>query len=154
MASLRQKVKELSNYTAGLQTQVSKAQQQVAQATDRPDLTAAPWLSEYVSPTDVVRGESNNVEIVTVPAKASLAILPLRAIRPENGAHKTHEIVILSAHGSPLRTRPIQRDPNGAYLLALAHGELKPGNYTLQVFGTADGQRDPEPDGTYKIRIQ
>ncbi|HYX23850.1 MAG TPA: hypothetical protein VFC23_06835, partial [Thermoanaerobaculia bacterium] len=154
LAALRQKVKELSDYAEGLQSQVRKAQEQVAQRTEPRDLTAAPWLSPYVSPADVLRGEEDAAEIVTVPAKASLAVLPLRALHPESGAHENHEVVILSESGTPVKTRPVQRDPNGSFLLVLTRGELKPGAYTLQVYGTKGGQRDPEPDGIYKIRIQ
>jgi hypothetical protein len=148
LATLRQKVKELSDSTDGLQSQVRKSQEQVAH------LTAEPALSPYISPTDVVRGNEETAEIAVVPAKASVALLPLRATHPETGAHEHHEVVILSASGTPLKTKPVRRDPNGSYLLALIQGELKPGDYTLQVYGTADGKRDPEPDGTYKIRIQ
>ncbi|HEX3556592.1 MAG TPA: zf-HC2 domain-containing protein [Thermoanaerobaculia bacterium] len=154
LAALRQKVKELSDYAEGLQGQVRKAQEQVAQRAEPRDLTASPWLSPYVSPTDVVRGEEGNAEIVTVPAKASLAVLPLRATHPETGAHENHEVVILSESGRPLKTRPIQRDPNGYYPLALAHDELRPGIYILQVYGMTGGKRDPEPSETYKIRLR
>lgn len=148
LAMLRQRVKELSDTADGLQSQVRKGQEQVAH------LTAEPALSPYISPTDVVRGKENTEEIAVVPARASVALLPLRATHAETGAHAHHEVVILSAGGTPLKTKPVRRDPNGSYLLALLQGELKPGDYTLQVYGTADGKRDPEPEGTYKIRLQ
>ena len=148
LAMLRQKVKELSDTADGLQSQVRKGQEQVAH------LTADPALSPYVSPTDVVRGKEQEADIAVVPAKASMALLPLRATLPETGAHDHHEVVILSASGTPLKTKPVRRDPNGSYLLALIQGELKPGDYTLQVYGTAGGKRDPETEGTYKIRVR
>jgi anti-sigma factor RsiW len=148
LAALRQQVKELSDSAGGLQSQVRKSQEQIAR------LTAEPALSPYISPTDVVRGKEDTAELAVVPAGASIALLPLRATHPETGAHEHHEVVILSASGATLKTKPVQRDPNGSYLLALLQGELKPGDYTLQVYGTAAGKRDPEPDGTYKIRIQ
>jgi len=151
LAMLRQKVKELTDVADGLQNQVRKGQEQVAH------LTAEPALSPYISPTDVVRGKENigeMADVAVVPARASIALLPLRATHAETGAHAHHEVEILSAGGSPLKTKPVQRDPNGSYLLALLRGELKPGDYTLQVYGTADGKRDPEPEGTYKIRVQ
>jgi hypothetical protein len=154
IAALQQKVKDLSVYVDGLEGQVRQAQEQVAQRAEPSGLTASPWLSGVVSPTDVVRGEAGNEEIVSVPAKASLAVLPLRAMRPETGVHDGHEIVILSESGKPVATKRAQWDPNGWYLLALTRGELKPGAYTLQVYGTAGGKRDPEADGTYKIRVQ
>ena len=154
IAALQQKVKELSDYADRLQGQARKAEEQVAQRTEPSDLTASPWLSGVVSPTDVVRGEGANEEIVSVPAKATLAVLPLRSTRPEAGVHQSHEVVILSESGKPVATRRVPWDPNGFYLLALRRGELKPGSYTLQVYGTTDGKRDPEPDGTYKIRVQ
>ena len=153
IAALRQKVKELSDYADGLKGQVEKAQDQVAQRTEQPDLTAAPWLSGFVSSTDVVRGEGDE-EIATVPAKASLAVLPLRATRPETGTHENHEVVILAENGKLVTTKQAQWDRNGWYLLALARGELKPGTYTLQAYGRTGGKREPEPDGTYKIRVQ
>ncbi|HSS51629.1 MAG TPA: zf-HC2 domain-containing protein [Thermoanaerobaculia bacterium] len=148
LAALRQKVKELGDYSESLKSQVRKTQEQVAH------LTAEPALSPYISPTDVVRGQEDSADIAVVPARASLALLPLRATHPETGAHENHEVVILSKNGSPLKTKPIRRDPNGSYLLALTQGELKPGDYTLQVYGTKGGKRDPEPDGTYRVRIQ
>jgi len=148
LAMLRQKVKELSDVADGLQSQVRKGQEQVAH------LTADPALSPYVSPTDVVRGKEENADIAVVPAKASMALLPLRATLPETGAHDHHEVVILSAGGTVLKTKSVRRDPNGSYLLALIQGELKPGDYTLQVYVTAGGKRDPETEGTYKIRVQ
>jgi len=154
IAALQQKVKDLSAYVDGLEGQVRQAQEQVAQRAEPSALTASPWLSSVVSPTDVVRGETGNEEIVNVPAKVSLAVLPLRAMRPEAGVHDGHEIVILAENGKPVATKRAQWDPNGWYLLALTRGELKPGAYTLQVYGTAGGKRDPEPDGTYKIRVQ
>ena len=148
LATLREKVKELSDSTDRLQSQVRVSQEQVAH------FTAEPALSPYISPTDVVRGKEDTAEIAVVPGNASVALLPLRATHPETGAHEHHEVVILSAGGATVKTKPVRRDPNGSYLLALIQGELKPGDYTLQVYGTADGKRDPEPDGTYKIRIQ
>jgi hypothetical protein len=154
LAALRQRVKELSDYAEGLKGQVDEAQEQIAQHAAQPDLTASPWLSGVVSPTDVLRNEGGAEEIVDVPAKASLAILPLRASRPETGAHEKHEVVVLRESGKPAATRPVQFDRNGWYLLTLTGGELKPGAYTLQVYGTTDGKRDPDPDGTYKIRVR
>jgi hypothetical protein len=154
LAALRQRVKELSDYAEGLKGQVDEAQEQIAQHAAQPDLTASPWLSGVVSPTDVLRNEGGAEEIVDVPAKASLAILPLRASRPETGAHEKHEVVVLRESGKPATTKPVQFDRNGWYLLTLTGGELKPGAYTLQVYGTTDGKRDPDPDGTYKIRVR
>jgi len=154
IAALQQKVKELNAYVDGLEDQVRQAQEQVAQRPGPSDLTASPWLSSVVSPTDVVRGQESNEEVVDVPAKASLAVLPLRSMRSEAGAHEGHEVAILSESGKPVATKPAKWDPNGLYVLALARGELKPGSYTLKVYGTKDGKRDPEPDGTYKIHVQ
>src|SRR6185295_8017501 len=90
LAALRQQVKELRDSNEGLQGDVRKAQEQIAQRAEQPGLTAAPWLSGYVSPTDVVRGQEDAAETVTVPTSASLAVLPLRANGRETGEHENH----------------------------------------------------------------
>jgi hypothetical protein len=131
---------------------------QMAQKTEASSfsLTKEPWISDVLHSREFVRdrGDSGEAAVQVIPANVSLAVVPLQTLRAETGAHKDHEAVILSENGEKAATRHLGKNDNGWYLLALAKGELKPGTYTVQVYGTAGGRRDPEPDGIYSIQVK
>ena len=154
IAALSQRIGALLKDKEDLQGQVRKKDEQIAQLKEQPDVTAVPGVG-YVDPLSVARGpEDEKDKEKVVAASNTVTTLILRSFSKETGAHEKHVVEILSEGGVPEKTKPVQRDPNGPFLLALKKGELKPGAYTLQVYGMKGGQRDPEPDGTYKIRIQ
>lgn len=99
--------------------------------------------------TDVVRG-GGPAEPTEISGRAS-AILLLTAGHSET--HRDHAVEIVDASGKVMwRAAGLARDAeNNLYVLTLPPGTLPAGVYTVRVYGTADGRR--EPVESYSIRV-
>ncbi len=110
---------------------------------------AATFLS--VSPDQAVeRGKTG--QIANLPAGAPESVLALGSPRPS--AYHDYDVEIRDAGGSgssPLFTvHGVQRNQDGYYTLSVPRGSLKPGAYTIQVFGVEGSRR--EALETYSVR--
>jgi anti-sigma factor RsiW len=94
-----------------------------------------------VSPDQAVeRGKAR--EVTKLPAAASPPVLAL--VTSGTGIYDEYQIEIRDGRGALAATvRGIQKDPNGFYPVLLPRGTLRPGTYTLQVFGVAGSRREP-----------
>jgi anti-sigma factor RsiW len=113
---------------------------------------AATFLS--VSPDEAVeRGKAG--QIADLPAGAPESVLALGS--PRSSAYRDYDVEIRDAGnasgngGRPLFTiHGVQRNPDGYYTLSVPKGSLKPGSYTIQVFGVEGSRR--EALETYSVR--
>lgn len=117
-------------------------------ATPRPQVNA--WVEDLRPSGDVVRGGGAE-GAPEVPARESV-ILFLGITHRET--QSDHAIEITDAAGKVVWSQSgVVRDPrSNNYTLALPPGFLRPGDYTIRVYGLSGGQR--EPAETYAIRVR
>jgi hypothetical protein len=101
---------------------------------------------------DVLR--STQGETVQQFPTGSPAVLYLEATHEETETHSGHAVAIEDAAGKVVwRSEGLTRDENADnYGIALPAGSLRPGDYTIRVYGLTGGQR--EPTETYAIRVR
>lgn len=117
-------------------------------AAPRPQVNA--WVRDLRPSGDVVRGGTGEGAL-DVPASES-AVLFLGTAHRET--HGDHAIEITDASGKVVWSQNgVVRDSGAdTYTLALPPGSLRPGAYTIRVYGLNGGQR--EPAETYAIRVR
>lgn len=117
-------------------------------ATPRPQVYS--WVRDVRPSGDVVRGGGAEGAL-EVPARES-AVLFLGTAHRET--HDDHAIEISDAAGKVVWNQGgVVRDTGADnYTLALPPGSLRPGDYTIRVYGLSGGRR--EPAETYAIRVR
>jgi anti-sigma factor RsiW len=140
--------RQAERFEAGLasQAQGRAGQTEIASLGTHPQ--AATFLS--VSPDEAVeRGKAG--QIADLPAGASESVLALGSPRPSSYHDYDVEIREAGRGGSPFFTvHGVQRNQDGYYTLSVPRGSLKPGAYTIQVFGVEGSRR--EALETYSVR--
>lgn len=127
--------------------------EQLAQVRPAAPASAAPqinvWARDLSPSADVVRGGAAGP--MEIPGQ-TYATLLLNADHPET--HREHVVEIEDSTGKVVwNANGLARDPaTDAYGLTLPPGSLRPGGYTIRVYGLADGRR--EPAESYPIRVQ
>ena len=109
------------------------------------------WVGTLLSSADVAR--SNEPAAPTEVPGSSYAVLVLTpAHQPET--HRGHAVEIVDTAGKVVwsTTGLVRDEEHGNYILNLPPGALRAGSYTIRVYGTADGQR--EPTESYSIRVK
>jgi anti-sigma factor RsiW len=146
--------RQAERFEAGLasQAQGRGGQTEIASAGTHPQ--AAAFLS--VSPDEAVeRGKAG--QVADLPAGAPESVLALGSPRPS--AFHDYDVEIRDAGtaggsgsgSSPLFTvHGVQRNQDGYYTLSVPRGSLKPGAYTIRVFGVEGSRR--EALETYSVR--
>jgi len=139
--------RQAERFEAGLasQAQDRAGQTEIASVGTHPQ--AATVLS--VSPDEAVeRGKAG--QIADLPAGAPESVLALGSLRP-NSFHDYDAEIRGDSGGNPLFTvHGVQRNQDGYYTLSVPKGSLKPGTYTIQVFGVEGGGRAALE--TYSVR--
>lgn len=149
-AELEERTREIETMRGQLQELNGKLDQ-IAEArptAPRPQVNA--WVRDVRPSENVVRGGGAEGAL-EVPARES-AVLFLGTRHRET--HGDHAIEITDAAGKAVWSQEgVVRD-SGAdnYTLALPPGALRPGDYTIRVYGLNGGQR--EPTETYAIRVR
>lgn len=152
-AELEKRLHEMEEEAATLRAQEQELRGQLDQLADARPTAATPqiitWIEDLRPSSDVVRG--SGPEALDVPPRAN-AVLLLAASHRET--HREHAVEIVDAAGKVVWSAAgLQRNAAGdVYPLTLPPGSLPAGVYTIRVFGTADGRR--EPVETYSIRVQ
>jgi hypothetical protein len=150
-AELEERTREMETLRGQLQ-ELNGRLDQIAEArpvTPRPQVNA--WVRDVRPTGDVIRGGGAEGAL-EVPARES-AVLFLGTAHRET--HGDHAIEIADAAGEVVWSQGgVVRDSAGAdnYTLALPPGTLRPGDYTIRVYGLNGGQR--EPAETYAIRVR
>ena len=144
---LQTRLNEVEQQASALSGQVD----QLAQA--RPAGPQAPlinvWARDLTPNADVMRNAASAP--MQVPGK-TYATLLLGADHPET--HREHAVEIENSSGTVVwSANGLTRDPEAqAYSLTLPPGALPAGAYTIRVYATADGRR--EPLESYSIQVK
>lgn len=150
-AELEKQLQEMEARAAALRAQEQELRQRAGQlAAAGPSLPQINGRIETVQPGgDVVRG-NEPTGLHEIQGK-ELSILLLTANHPES--HREHAIEIADAAGKAVWSADgLVRDADHSfYNLRLPPGALRPGTYTIRVYGMTDGRR--EPLETYTIRV-
>lgn len=145
---LETKLNQVEEQATALSGQVDQLDQlaRARPATLAPQINV--WAGDLTPTTDVVRGSAAEQE---VPGN-TYATLLLAADHPET--HSGHEVEIEDSTGKVAwKATGLMLDPDRkVYSLFLPPGSLRTGTYTIRVYGTADGQR--EPVESYAIRVK
>jgi anti-sigma factor RsiW len=156
VAELQSQLENMRKTLGELQSAEAEHRQQLSQIAEQKPMTgpqAGPqintWIGDVGLSGDVVRGGSGDTA-TEVPAGATLATLLLRA----GDAQGERDIEITDAQGRAvwkakgLRLDPVSQD----YSLTLHRGDLEPGDYTIRLYRTGNGQRTPAE--SYAIRVK
>jgi hypothetical protein len=143
---LETKLNQVEEQATALSGQVDQLAQ-ARPATPEPQINV--WIKDVQPSGDVVRG-GGPAAALEIPARTS-AVLLLTASHPET--HGDHAVEIVDATGKAVWSAAgLTRDnQNNLYVLTLPPGALPAGTYTVRVYGTADGQR--EPVESYSVRV-
>lgn len=132
-------------------TELSGRLDQLAQAgpaTPAPQINA--WAGTLLPSGDVVRGgEAGGANEIPGKTYATLLLTPTHM-----ETHREHAVEIVDATGKVAWTASglTRNADTDSYHLTLPPGTLRPGTYTIRVFGLADGRR--EPVESYSIRVK
>ena len=146
---LEAKLNEAQQQTAELNGKV----EQLAQARPATPASQSPqinvWARQITPTADVVRGSV--AEPMEVPGR-TYATLLLYSVHEET--HREHVVEIEDSTGKVVwNANGLALDPETrGYSLTLPPGSLRPGSYTIHVYGLTDGRR--EPAESYPIRVR
>ena len=158
--SVQAELTKAQEETAQLQEKNTELERQVKQAQEERSAIPRDLLvsvaGEVVHPSEVLRSKDNDENsdsaVLVIPTNAALAV-PLEAPTGA-GAHTGREAVIVSSAGKAVTKPVVFNADTGRYTLLLSKDDgLKTGSYTIKIYGTAKDKREPELEGTYKIRI-
>jgi predicted anti-sigma-YlaC factor YlaD len=159
---LAAKVEERERTIETLEAELNAAQKQAEELSGRVDQLAqarpapqTPQINgcarDLTPTTDVVRGGA--AEPMEVPGR-TYATLVLNSVDPETESHREHVVEIEDSTGKVVwNANGLALDPETkGYSLTLPPGSLRPGGYTILVYGLTDGRR--EPAESYPIRVK
>jgi hypothetical protein len=151
-AQLEQRLKEVEQEAATLRTQEKELRGRLDQLADAgpavPQINA--WIQDVQPSGDVVRG-GGPAAALEIPARTS-AVLLLGASHPET--HREHAVEIVDGAGQAVWSAAglTRNTQNNLYVLTVPPGSLPAGTYTIHVYATADGRR--EPLESYAIQVR
>lgn len=147
---LEQQRQELEALRAQEQELRTRVDQLASALPTAPQPQINPWTENLRPSGDVVRSTQGETA-QTIPG-GSPAVLYLDATHQET--HSGHAVTIEDAVGKVVwRGEGLVRDEEADnYGIALPAGMLRPGDYTIRVYGLNGGQR--EPAETYAIRVR
>lgn len=147
---LEQQRQELEALRAQEQELRTRVDQLASALPTAPQPQINPWTGNLRPSGDVVRSTQGEAA-QTIPG-GSPAVLYLDATHQET--HSGHAVTIEDAAGKVVwRGEGLVRDEEADnYGIALPAGMLRPGDYTIRVYGLNGGQR--EPAETYAIRVR
>ncbi len=149
VAALEKRLGEMRQTTAALQQRESELRSQLAQG-DR----GGPQLNTYVTDlfplAAIVRGAEAEAPKLPAHLDATLLLSP----DPQKKPYPAYDLEILDASGKAMWSVPgLRRDErSGGYNVSLPKGSLRPGTYTIQVYGRSGAAR--EPAERYQIRVE
>lgn len=157
---LAAQVEERERTIEQLEAKLNEAQQQQAELNGKVEqlAQAAPaspapqinvWARQLTPTTDVVRGAV--AEPMEVPGRTYATLLLYSA---HEETHREHVVEVEDSTGKVVwNANGLALDPETqGYSLTLPPGSLRPGGYTIHVYGLKDGRR--EPAESYPIRVQ
>lgn len=148
------KIEQLEGQLDQVERQATELSGQLDQLADARPASPAPqinaWAGTLLPSADVVRG-TETARASEIPGR-TYATLLLTPSHPET--HREHAVEIVDPAGKVVWTAAgLTRDADTAsYNLTLPPGALRPGSYTIRVYGLADGRR--EPVESYSIRVK
>jgi hypothetical protein len=152
LAEMEAELEGLRSSQKELEEQAKKAGDRLAQMESAPRGLAEPqinsWVDDVNAGGDVVRGGSSAEKIVPYGRLAT----PLFQADPED---RTPERMVEIRDGAGQlvwRKEGLRRTEHDDYSLTFPAGFLKPGRYTIQLYGNENGKRVPRE--SYRIRVQ
>jgi hypothetical protein len=151
-AELKKKLDQSEQTQEALQKQATELESRLEQLTRLAQ--GGPQLNTFVDTVfplaAVVRG--GEVESKKVPANLDATLL--LSTDPQGKVYPSYDLEVLDANGKALWSAPgLRRDEKlGAYNFSFPKGFLRPGTYTIQVYGRSGSTR--EPAERYQIRVE
>lgn len=148
------KIEQLETQLGQVERQATELSGQLDQLADARPAAPAPqinaWAGTLLSSADVVRGtEPGGANEIPSKTYATLLLTPSHM-----ETHREHEVEIVDPAGKVVWSASglVRNADTDSYHLTLPPGTLRPGSYTIRVYGLAEGRR--EPVESYSIRVR